>query len=263
MIMAGNDLLKAIKKTVSYAGGYGQTLTIGQLERRLISPRIWKFKDVRKMVLTKNIPINRGDGQNSEAKRKITLARQVFENKFMDKLPLVMVAVTGSVAAGNPDKNDDIDLLLVTKINRMWWTRLCLLGWLHWKGIGVRKAGNKEREDDFCPNLWLEEDSLEIPKSRQTLQSATDMMNMVVIRGRDEIKGMMAENNGWVKYFLATGEAKMIRKLPRMTKRVNSENRVIDWLNHIAFVWQYRRMEKKITKEIVNKHQAFYHPGRI
>jgi len=44
--------------------------------------------------------------------------------KFIGGIPWVkMVAITGSLAAYNPEKDSDIDMMIITKQNRVWITR--------------------------------------------------------------------------------------------------------------------------------------------
>lgn len=257
--MKRENLAATIKKTIDYANKYGQRLTIDQLEQRLISSRIWEGKEIRDEVLGKNIKVAKGKGVNREAERKTRLASLVFNSRWIEMLPIEMVAVTGSVAAGNPNKNDDIDILIVTNNNRLWLTRIVLILWMRASKIRMRKLGQKESKDELCLNLWLEDDYLEIPKVKRNLRSAMDMINMTVIRDNGDTKIKMIKANPWVKNFLATGMNKIVRT--KISGRIEIKFGWLgDVLNKIAFIGQYWYMRKKITGEIVNKHQSFYHP---
>ncbi|MFA6518045.1 MAG: nucleotidyltransferase domain-containing protein [Candidatus Shapirobacteria bacterium] len=261
MRVKNDDLVNIIKETVSHAHKYGQILTMDQLETRLISPIAWEREEIRKVALKEKIKLKTGNGKNREARRKTEFVRQIFRKKFIEVVPIEMVAVTGSVAAGNPKSNDDIDLLVVARANRMWLVRPLITIWLRLMGVGVRRAGSKEKKDDFCLNLWLEDGYLLIPKSKQTLQSAIDMVNMVVIYDKNNVREKMTNINFWAKSFLATGIRKIAEKQSKSL--IFSSNFILDGLNTLAFVCQYQWMRDKITSEVVGKHQAFYHPDRI
>jgi hypothetical protein len=92
------------------------------------------------------------------SKEKIKLAENVAE--IMRRIPFVkMIAVSGGVASLNSEKNDDIDLFIVTSKNRLFTARALI--------VLILKAMGKYRSQDritnmICPNMFLSEEALKI-----------------------------------------------------------------------------------------------------
>jgi hypothetical protein len=258
--MSDSKLMEVVGKTIAYAGKYGQRLNMEQIRRRLISAEVWGEEDIRRVIEGQRLEISDGESLNRESRRKLSMVRKIFRDRWLKFLPMVMVAVTGSVAAGNPDREDDIDLLVVTKNNRLWLTRILLKMWGRWKKIKMRSFGKEEKKDELCFNLWMEEDYLEVPQSKQTLKSATDLINMVVIMDKNEVEQKMLLSNQWANGYLATGMRERKKKISRRSSK-KSDNWLADGLNWWAYWIQYWRMKERITLETVGLHQAFYHPN--
>lgn len=106
-----------------------------------------------------------------------------------------LVCITGALAMNNADKNDDIDLMVVTARNRLWLTRLItsllLFPWLR-RG---QKINNR-----LCLNLWLDESALAI-KSRN-LYIAHEICQAKPIFERGNTYQKFIRANLWYKQFL-------------------------------------------------------------
>ncbi len=112
--------------------------------------------------------------------------------RFLATLPNVrMVALTGSLAAGNFDTGADIDFLLLTDGGTMWRTRaLCRLLALAEKKLGTGL---------FCPNMFL---SAAQPKlARQSLYDAQELCQMIPLYGFAEYEAIRREN-AWTDHYL-------------------------------------------------------------
>ena len=158
-----NELKTAINKTRNYAKKYGQSLNDQQLFLRLISQKSYRLTEI---MGKGNKKITQNDWQNKLKKAEL------FTQKYLGKMEgILMVGVTGSVAAEFAFKNEDIDLLIVTKNNELWWWRLYLRFFIWWHKIPHRKFGEKENADEFCFNLWLDENNLSIPKNKRNLKN--------------------------------------------------------------------------------------------
>lgn len=249
-----DELSKAIKKTNNYASNYGQKLNSKQMFLRLISPKIYKFSQVKKY--------GSNEIQGSEWQRKINLGQKLVEEHLSKMKGIKMIGVTGSVAAESARTKEDIDLLIVTNMNELWWWRLYLRVYMWWHRIPHRRFGKKEKRNEFCFNLWLDEDKLSIPKSKRNLKSANDLIMMKVIWEKDGIYQKFLKKNGWVKKYLATGyEYRKNMKKSKSQKQNN--NRIKKIINIILFGGQYlyMRVINKQTPKIceINLGQAFFH----
>ncbi|WP_145733906.1 nucleotidyltransferase domain-containing protein [Nitrospirillum pindoramense] len=112
--------------------------------------------------------------------------------RFLASLPNVrMVAMTGSLAAGNFPPDGDIDFLLVTDAGTMWRTRaLCRL-------LALLDA--KLARGLFCPNTFLSMAAL--PLARRSLYDAQELCQMIPLHGI-ETYDAVREANAWTAKWL-------------------------------------------------------------
>jgi hypothetical protein len=124
------------------------------------------------------------------------------------------VFFTGSVAAKNAVQSDDIDLCVITKKNRMWLTRFCVVLWTKllrkYRLRGTRKAG--EVSDMWCFNLWLDDAHLVLPAQIQTLYGAHELFFMKTVFDRDSLHTKIIANNGWAEQYLANRYTELRQK---------------------------------------------------
>ena len=252
-----DELKTAINKTRNYAKKYGQSLNDQQLFLRLISQKSYRLTEI---MGKGNKKITQNDWQNKLKKAEL------FTQKYLEKMEgILMVGVTGSVAAEFAFKNEDIDLLIVTKNNELWWWRLYLRFFIWWHKIPHRKFGEKENADEFCFNLWLDENNLSIPKNKRNLKNATDLILMKPVWEKNNIYYKFLKNNKWVKKYLATGYGEKIKMSRRIDEKINSKNEkcLFKIFNKILFIGQYLYMrvinKQKPKKNEINLSQAFFH----
>ena len=192
-------------------------------------------------------------------KNKIKKAEELaklIDKKFKD---ILFLGITGSVAADFPKKNYDIDLIIITKINKLWVTRLKLRFFIVINKIPHRKFGKKEEKDDFCFNLWLDEKTLEIKDNKQNLRNAIDLILIKPLINKNKIYERFIFANSWAKKWVATGYS-LKPILPSFEKGELKNNiffdKVVNWL---VFWPQFWYMKKRIKKEEISLHKAFFH----
>jgi len=133
-----NSCKLAIIKTLSYSGVFGYPLTFHQITNNLISknkfPRKKIKKELENLVETNIVKKIKGKYIISEIKshdvnkRKKNSQEIIDENKpfinVLTKIPWIkMIAITGSVANYDAEREEDIDLLFITEKDRLWITR--------------------------------------------------------------------------------------------------------------------------------------------
>ena len=173
-----------------------------EIKERLISKKVFSDEEIDRVL--KNLKLKTSNLKTDKIQKvKVGKARELAKmigRRFPD---ILMVGITGSVAAGYPKKSADIDLMIVTKKDRLWLTRLLLRIFVLVRRIPHRKYGVKETSDEFCFNLWLEEDVLKLPKSRQNLRNAMDSILMMPIYNRKNTYENFMKDNKWIKKYLA------------------------------------------------------------
>lgn len=255
-----STLLTAVKKTKIYARKYGQILSDNQLYLRLISPKEYDFEEIKDK--------GRQDSDNNGWHRKVEIAKE-FTNKYLlGFLGIKMVGITGSVAAEAVKENEDIDLLIVTKKDELWWWRLYLRFYIWWNKIPHRKYKKKERANELCFNLWLDTANLEIPVEKRNLKNATDLILMKVILNKENTYKKFLEANVWARKYLATGYRERIKISREVDEKINSKNEeknsfIKKIINRILFWGQYLYMWSKVRKKLkyIKSGQAFFHEG--
>ncbi|MDB5393577.1 MAG: hypothetical protein JWM91_1083 [Rhodospirillales bacterium] len=112
--------------------------------------------------------------------------------RFLATLPNVrMVAMTGSLAAGNFAPGGDIDFLLITDAGTMWRTRaLCRV---------LARLDDKLGKGLFCPNTFLSAAALRLP--RKSLYDAQELSQMIPLFGLVEYEAVRRAN-AWTEEWL-------------------------------------------------------------
>lgn len=253
------EVKKSILATKTYALKYGQKLNSEQLFLRLISPKIYSKKEIRVDGAESFI--------NLDNEHKIHLAKELVEEHLSKIKGILLVGITGTVAAEAAKRKDDIDLLIVTRANELWWWRLYLRIYIFWHRIPHRKFKQKEEANDFCFNLWLDEKNLTMPKDKQNLKNASDLIMMKVILDRGNSYLRFLEANQWAKKYLATGFKERLKNInlieSKSFRTMEEKNFLINLIkkitNMVLFGGQYLYMRLRSNKLRVNLGQAFFH----
>jgi predicted nucleotidyltransferase len=174
----------------------------------------------------------------------------LIENKFKE---ILFLGISGSVASGHPKENDDIDLLIVTKADTLWKNRFKLRWWVYKNKIPHRKYDKTELKDQFCFNLWLDVNYLQIPKNRQNLKNAIDLLILIPLINKKHTYEKFVLANVWAKKFVATGYSKKILNFKyQMPDKIKNKKNTLNKIINCFYFWpQYWYMKPKIFKEKV------------
>jgi len=199
---------------------------------------------------------------NKNSIYKIKLAEELVRKHLFRFKNILFIGVSGSVAVGQAKKNDDIDLLIITKKNKLWLTRFLISLYIRWQKIPHRQVGRKEKEDEFCLNMWLDGNNLKLPKYKQSQQSANDLIWLIPLLNKQHIYEKLLVQNSWAKKLVGKKYNQKIKKIKRYKSR---QNKVFDWLaglNWLLFELQYLYMKPKMRGEKVGLGYAFFHRKR-
>jgi hypothetical protein len=114
---------------------------------------------------------------------------------LLKRIPLVrFVGATGTGAMEGLKNNDDFDLCIVAKHKMLWTTRFII--------IMVAKCMGLHHSNGVCINLFFDESNLSIPRRKQNLYIAHEILQMKPIIDTDTIYPRFLAENRWLyRYF--------------------------------------------------------------
>lgn len=248
----------AVLKTLSYSGVFNFPLTINQIKYGLISKNSFSLKQIKKELnrligygivkKTKSRYILKGIKTRDVDKRKKNSQEIVEKNKptlkAISKIPWIkMIAITGSVANQNAEKDDDIDLLFITQKNRLWISRGFVF--LILKVLGKLPANQNIRK--VCPNIFIDERNMGWAKKKRNLYIANNIISMQPYIWKEDTYFKFMKENKWVgKYFR---NFKIEFPMHFAIKRIH-ESRTMRILESLAKKAQMDYMKNSLTTEI-------------
>lgn len=189
---------------------------------------------------------------------KVTIARKAG-NILNHILSIKGLFITGALAMNSADKNADVDLLVITRRGLMWTSRALVLLLFRLLGFPTRKFGDKNEKDKLCFNLWLDEENLSWPSKKRNIFSAHEIAQIKPIINKDNIYERFLYANRWLKDYWPNSVRIIKPKRRPKGKMIN----LLYLIEAFARKSQYFYMKRKITKEVVGKNKAVFHPKDI
>lgn len=193
--------------------------------------------------------------------RKIEIARK--NASLLAKFPTVKgVFITGALAMNNAREESDIDLMILTKKNSLWLTRLIAYLVLRVMNSAVRKPNDEEQKDKLCLNIWLDESALSWDKKDRNIYSAHEIAQVVPIVDKENIYQRFLHKNRWIlDYWPNAARVQSTKYKVRSGNLLSTKYCVLcTFFEMLAFKLQYLYMKPKITREVVTLHKAIFHP---
>lgn len=273
---------KAVLKTLLYADIFDYPLKLYEIHKWLIGPPAGRAgkkvilrqteKALEKLRLKGGV-IRIKDYYFLPNRRRLVskrAARTQQSANFLRKAKLVayilqlipwikLIGISGGLAMNNADKNDDIDLFIVTAKNRLWLSRLILIGILDILRIRRQpKMSSEKASGKLCLNILLEEDKLS--QENKDIFIAHEVLQMKVLWQRGNTYKNYLEDNQWIFKFLPNwiapvhlrGEAKLSSGSHLGGVAMISEN-LAKWL-------QLKLMIKPQGKERITERALYFHP---
>lgn len=270
--------------TILYADIFDYPLTKEEIKTWLIESRI-KNHESRIIINNSNIIEERNGFYYLKGRQKIVGIRKRREEYAAEKLktakkiasyicliPTVrLIGITGNLAINNSEKKDDIDLLIITKNDLLWTTRLLVT--LLVELIGRRRRPkDKNVANKICLNMFLGEDYLSLPLDERDIFSAHEVVQMKPLFNRDLTYQKFLTENIWVNNYLPNAvKIKNAIKTPRVVaRRVYPERNSPEVeksvksffiiLENFLKKFQLWYMRKRQTNELVKDGVIRFHP---
>ena len=210
--------------------------------------------------------------KGSEAHFEIAAQRRIWSRQKwqevswlatkLARIPWVKgVAVTGSVAMNNATQDDDVDVLIVTAPHRLWLSRLLVILLAWWKG--KRRSWHGEEKNSWCFNLWLDEQALAMPERNRSLYGAYEVVQAQFVVDKTGVRKRFYAQNRWVMTYLPRCFSQLIDQTKKSRVSVPQPG-WLSWgwnrVESISFMLQRWYMQSHMTREVVTRQVAFFHP---
>jgi hypothetical protein len=276
--MSLSGLEKAILLSISYSNIFSFPLNSREIWLRLISSEKvshQRVKEVLEGLLFKNFL--KKDGQYysiiDKATSQLRDKRATFSQKkrqevdfFISKARLFpfikAIVITGSLSVNNAKENDDIDWLIITQDNTLWIVRPLLIVLATFYGKRRERNGD-HRDNSWCFNMFLSESNLLIEEKNQSIYTAYEVCQADFVYDRGGIEKKFLFRNNWVKKYLKNfWNDRIIKKETKeyFNLQENKNLLLTKILNNLLFMIQYQYMRNAITREVVKKDLALFHP---
>lgn len=264
---------EAVAKTLRYAAFFRSQLNDSELHHWLISAKTYTPS-----YLKEHYP-QKSHRYPPASSAKIRLAQKAA--RFLSFFPTIfLVALTGSLAVNNAKSSDDIDLMIVTKKDTLWLTRLFvipLIDLFFRRRLPKISHLKSQIANTICMNLWLDESSLAVPLNKRNLYIAHEVLQVKPLLNRRQTYQKFILANAWTKNHLANaygitihnsrvsdeGSSSGVIRTRSSPEVKNFVKVLLKALNKLAFKLQYLYMKPKITQETITLHSAYFHPRNL
>jgi hypothetical protein len=253
----------AILKTLSYRAVFRYPLSLYQLTTYLVSEKVFKLSEIKQglELLMRRHYIKEKNGLYSlytlrtvDWGSRLKESEEIIKNnmetiKTLGRIPwILMIGISGSVAAHNATAASDVDIFIIVRKNRLWLTRLFVFLILKLLGSYPSKDGEAAK---ICPNLYIDEDRMAWKKENQNIYVAHDILLLQPLINKNNIYMRFIKANNWIFNFFGNMEF----ELPsRIKKSWVGESFLLDFIDTLLMKLQVFYMRKRKTTEIVHKN---------
>ncbi len=267
-----------VLKTLLYSDIFDYPLKKSEIWRFLISGKKENKQEIYKILNAKNSFFGVKDNfyylkgkentvEKRKEKEKISTGKIKFARKTLEKFKFIptvyFIGISGSLAMKNSDKDDDIDLFVITARNSVWVTRLIMVIILRVMGI-YRKREDKNVSNKICLNMLIDETAITFPKTRQDLYTAHEIAQLAPVLNKNSFHEKFINGNFWVSKFLPNAFSQKKTFIPvsspsfpeRLLKSLLSLNLIENFARNI----QFNYMKNHKTTETVRDDFLAFHP---
>lgn len=270
------NLSQAILATLAYHDIFNYPLSPQELHTYLIKVKVPETSlntQLSKLIKSKIIQEKKGYFtlknrlnmiQTRQQRAKYSVVKLKKANiyaKLLGLIPTVnFVGISGALSMRNSTKNDDIDLVIITKANTLWATRFLSNALLF---PVKRRPASQKTNNRACLNLFLDESDLRI--RTQNLYLAHEICQLKPIWQRNNAYSRLIKANKWIYSYLPNWTPNAEGLKSNVGEKKNNNSLVISRLALVVEIllkkFQLFYMRNKISTEIVGDTQLFFHPS--
>lgn len=283
--MEFNNQQKAILHTLLYSDIFDFPLTEEELWQGLISDKITDKKILKKNLdyLCRKKIISSENGyycihgkeeniKQRQKRKKITVQKFKIAKSiagYLAYIPTVyFIGLTGRLSHFDADMDDDIDILIITKRNTLWVTRLLVLAALEL--LNVRRSPNDpDPKNKICPNLIIDESAVAWPSKKHDLYTAHEITHIIPLFIRKNLYQKFMDKNKWISRFYPNFSGAQSNDLLPEKPKTYLTLKTISFIATLPFFeklfseFQKLYMRKKITNEIILSNFLAFHPHDV
>lgn len=271
-----NNLPESKVLALIYHDFFDYPLTAHELDR-------WKVGRKYKNALKKTPQIAKKENyffiKNREKTVSTRKKRERISHKKIDiaakgvgvlsKVPTILfVGITGSLAMKNAKDISDVDLMIISRKNTLWTSRLIAFFIFKLLGYRVRKSGDSEERNKLCLNIWIDERFLKW--KNKNIFTAHEIAQVVPIFNKNKTYEKFIRENNWIKEYWPNAllfQNSIIESKNNASLIINVLLFFFDLLVFVfepfVYVLQRLHMAEKITNETVEKNMALFHPNDL
>lgn len=304
MVMGESELAQAIYRTIRYFSLFDQPVTALEIWRTLVLPgdttrarwggrKMYRLHEIEQELSTSawlRERMGMRDGYYCLRNQEGTVAQRLARHRLAQMkwkltrrlarvlviVPFVrMIALSGSLAAGNTQPASDLDIFVIARAGRIWTARLGLLCVTQLMGRR-RRYTDEAAPDKLCLNHYLTDETLTIDPDIHNIYTAVLYQKLWPLFGLKLWQEFQRANAGWMKQFLMYPPAPPLPPVyavtvPRLLAPVkrNLESLlgepVMDWVEHLA-EWLQRQAIVRHTRPnqtgrvILSDRELAFHP---
>jgi len=188
--------------------------------------------------------------------KKLQIAKKAA--KMIGKVPNVLfVGITGSLAMMNAEEDSDIDLMIITRKDSLWLSRILVNIILSLNKFKLRRKNSGVQKDRLCLNIWLTQGRLTWTK--KNIYTAHEICQIVPLLNRENTYEKFILKNSWAKRYwqgIVDFDKKSIK-----TQREKKQPLIKILLERVSYLLQKYYMRTSMTNEKISYEKALFHPN--
>lgn len=269
----------AILTTILYSDIFSTPLTEGEIWKYLISKMViprdqfahalgklsqqsLHYKDGYYCLLENEAII-----ENRKRNAKYVQEKNIFARKIGERLSCIptikFIGISGSLAGNNAQKEDDIDLFIITQKGTLFFTRLLVT--LILEAMQVRRRRDLEiAPNKICVNLLIDETALSWEKHARSVYVAREIAQTVPLYERDNCYKQFIKSNEWITHYMPNVLDNMdYQSYPSEKSGMGSKLLRLIQITGLEFLCRtvqlyYINLHK--TKEVITNTHLAFHP---
>ncbi len=183
-----------------------------------------------------------------ETDRKLIIAKKAAFYLSHIK-SILFIGISGGLAMGDVEKEDDIDFFVITKKNTIFKSRFLILGVLQMLNLR-RKRKDTDPSDKICVNFMIDEESISFTGERHDVYTAHEILQIIPLYEAQNVFKKFINSNKWVKNFFPNSND--VRKRP--TNKLN-QNAILSFIFYTLDAIISEKLCKSLQIPLINKHK--------